>query len=451
MNNDQQLRRNIGLSTALSIVIGTVIGSGIFMKPGQVIDLAGSAQGALWAWALGGIITICGGLTVSELSTQIPKTGGLYVYMEEIYGKIIGYLSGWVQTIIYGPTIIGALGLYFGSLLANLFGLSHIWITIFGISAVLFLAIMNSIGTKFGGVIQTAATIGKMVPVILIVVFGLWKGQSSITGIAVSSSHGGIGGMGAAILATLFAYDGWMLISLVAGEMKNPQKVLPKAITIGLSVVTFAYLAVNFALLHILSPNTIVHLNENAAGKAASIVLGGVGGKIINIGILISIFGCLNGKILTFPRIPYAMAVRGELPFSGLISRIHKRFATPAYAIFLEVLISLLFICFSDPDQLSQIAVFVIYIFYILSFIAVFILRKRNKGIKRPYSVPLYPIIPIIAIAGSSYIVLSTIFTSPKDSLYSIGLMLTGLPVYWLLRKQMKRYQSKQESEEAAG
>lgn len=432
--DQNQLKKEVGLTLAMSLVIGTVIGSGVFMKPGKVIEYAGDSNMALLAWVLGGIITLAGGLTIAEIGTQIPKTGGLYVYLEEVYGKIWGYLSGWVQTIIYGPAIIAALGLYFGSLMANLFQWDASWKLPIGILSVLFLAAINSMGTKYGGFLQTAATLGKMIPITLIIVFGLWKGNSQIldmsSGVATELS------MGAAILATLWAYDGWMLVGFVAGEMKNPGKILPQAIIGGLAVVTAAYLLVNVALLHVLSAAQIVQLQENAAGTAATLLFGEMGGKLISVGILVSIFGCLNGKILAFPRVPYAMAERGQLPASRLLATVHPTLNTPIAAIVLQVVIALIMMVASNPDRLSDIAIFSVYIFYIQAFFAIFILRKRNKGVKRAFSVPLYPFIPIVAIVGSAYVVISAIANNPKDMLAAIGLTLVGLPIYWILSKR---------------
>ncbi len=432
---EKQLKKDIGLTMAMSIVIGTVIGSGIFMKPGKVIESAGGSTMALWAWVLGGIITLAGGLTIAEISTQIPKTGGLYVYLEEVYGKFWGYLSGWVQTVIYGPALIAALGLYFGSLLAHLLGIEDSWKTVLGIGTVLFLAIVNSLGAKYGGIVQTAATIGKLIPIMLIAVFGILRGNSQILDMSSGVTTASIS-MGAAILATLWAYDGWMMVGFVAGEMKNPAKVLPRAIIGGLAIVTAAYLLVNLAMLHVLPANKIVSLGENSAGTAASLLFGDIGGKLISVGILVSIFGCLNGKILTFPRVPYAMAERNQLPAAGTLSRIHPKFGTPVPAIILQVVLATIMMIVSNPDRLSDIAIFSVYIFYIQAFLAVFILRKRNAGQVRAYSVPLYPIIPFIAIIGSGYIVVSTILNKPVDSLFAIGLTILGLPLYWLLQRK---------------
>ncbi|GEN34536.1 MULTISPECIES: APC family permease [Aneurinibacillus] len=445
---ENKLKKEIGFTVAMSLVIGTVIGSGVFMKPGKVIEYAGDSTMALWAWILGGIITLAGGLTIAEVSSQIPKTGGLYVYLEEVYGKVWGYLSGWVQTIIYGPAIIGALGLYFGSLLANLFSLEGQWKLWLGIGSVVFLGIINSIGTKYGGIVQTLSTVGKLIPIALIIVFGIWKGNNEVLGIGSGISSTEVS-LGAAVLATLWAYDGWMLVGFVAGEMKNPAKLLPRAIITGLSLVTAIYLLVNVALLQVLPADKVVALGENAAGTAASVLFGDIGGKLISIGILVSIFGCLNGKILTFPRVPYAMAEREQLPGSGLLSRVHDKFGTPVYATTLQIVFAVVMMIISNPDRLSEIAIFSVYLFYIQAFFAVFILRKRNRDVKRVYSVPLYPLIPIVAIIGSGFVVISTIFDNPQDSLLAIGITLAGLPVYFML--QRGRARNRKETVKAAG
>lgn len=434
MNQEAALKKDIGLSVAMSIVIGTVIGSGIFMKPGSVLEYTGSSNLALLAWALGGLITLAGGLTIAEVATQIPKTGGLYVYMEEVYGKLWGYLSGWVQTVIYGPAVIGALGLYFGSLIANLFSWEKSFGPWIGIGTVLFLTIVNNFGTKYGGFVQNLFTIGKLVPIALIIVFGIAQGNEQI----LNSSSGSVVeiSMGAAILATLFAYDGWLMVGFVAGEMKNPGKTLPKAIIGGILIVMAAYLLVNIALLHILPASEIVRLGENSAASAATILFGPLGGKLIAVGIAVSIFGCLNGKILTIPRVPFAMAERNQLPMAKTFSKVSEKYGTPIAATYLQVVIAIIMMILTDPDYLSEMAIFAVYIFYMFAFYAVFKLRKRNKGAARVYSVPLFPVVPIFAIIGSVYIVGATIMNDPFDSLTAIVLTLAGLPVYyWLQRK----------------
>lgn len=432
---EQGLKKELGLMPAMALVVGMVIGSGIFMKPGIVITAAGDSTMGLLAWILGGVITITAGLTIAELGSQIPKTGGLYAYLTEVYGEFWGYLFGWVQTLIYGPATIGALGLYFSSLLIPFFSLSAELKLPIAISAVLLLAGINSLGARYGGMIQSIATVAKLIPIVCIAIFGLLKGNGQIFGMPSGVSQSA--GMGAAILATLWAYDGWIGVGFVAGEMKNPAKQLPKAIIIGLGIVIAAYISVNLAILHVLPAYEIVGLGKLAAGSAATILFGDFGGKLLNVGILVSIFGALNGYILTNARIPFAMATRGLLPGAQFLAKLSANYGTPINATIFQMTITALVMSIGDPDRLTDIAMFILQIFYLMAFVAVFILRKRSKA-ARPYSVPAYPIVPGIAILGAVYIIVSTLLTNPTDTLYALGITIIGIPVYWLLNKNRK-------------
>ncbi len=434
LQTEAVLKKDLTMLAATALVVGMVIGSGIFMKPGKVIAAAGDSTMALAAWILGGIITIAAGLTVAELGAQIPKTGGLYAYLDEVYGKMWGYLFGWVQTLIYGPATTGALGLYFASLLLPFFNLPETWKLPAAVATVAFLGGVSALGTKYGGLIQSVATAAKLVPIVLIAVFGLWKGNGQI--LNMPSGVGEAAGMGAAVLATLWAYDGWINVSFVAGEMKNPAKELPRVIIIGLAVVMVAYLSVNMALLHLLPASEIALLGSRAAGTAAGLLFGEMGGRLISVGILISIFGALNGYILTGARVPYAMAQKGLLPGSGFIGKIHGTSGAPANALLLGVILAAAQMTLGDPDRLTDMAMFIVWVFYILAFVAIFILRKRNPNANRPYSVPWYPIVPGIAIAGSVYIAYSMLANNPGDALYAIGITLAGIPAYMFLKKK---------------
>lgn len=215
MGNDQ-LKKTIGFWVGTSIVVGTVIGSGIFMRPGDVLELSGNSTMALLAWLIGGLITLASGLTIAEVSTRIPKTGGLYVYMEEVYGKAWGFLCGWVQTLVYGPAVMGALSLYFGLLVAGIFKIASSYSLAIGILTIVFIAGMNLLGTKYGGIIQTLSTIAKLIPIIFIAVFGIAQGDMPVFNIDSESSMKI--SMAGAILATLWAYDGWMNVGFMAGK-----------------------------------------------------------------------------------------------------------------------------------------------------------------------------------------------------------------------------------------
>lgn len=437
MEKELNLKKNIGFFVSTSLVIGTVIGSGIFMKPGIVLSSTANSTMALLAWIIGGVITLASGLTIAEVSVKIPRTGGLYAYIEEVYGEMWGFLCGWVQTLVYGPAVMGALSLYFGSLMADFFGFQENSKVVIGIITIILLGGLNILGTQFGGFIQTISTAGKLVPIILIAVFGILQGDVSVFNAKSGSSTQALS-MGAAVLATLWAYDGWMNVGFMAGEMKNPSKTLPRAIISGIVIVILAYLSVNIAMLHVLSASKIVELGPNAATAAASSLFGDIGGKILAIGILVSIFGCLNGKILTFPRITFAMAERNFLPGSNVLSSIHPKFNTPVGSTVFQIILALAMMVFWNPDRLSDMAIFAVFLFYGLAFNAIFILRKKDKGGKKLYKVPLYPFTPIVAILGTLYIIVSTIIHAPIDALVSIGIAIIGLPVYWKLKSNIK-------------
>lgn len=435
--NEGMLKKELGLLPAMALVVGMVIGSGIFMKPGKVLAAAGDSTFGLLAWLIGGVITVTAGLTVAELGAQMPKTGGLYAYLDEVYGKFWAYLFGWVQTVIYGPATIAALGLYFSSLILPFFHIAPAFKLPLAIAAVVFLGGINCLGARYGGMIQSVATAGKLIPIACIAVFGLWQGDGQILG--MSSEATASAGMGAAVLATLWAYDGWIGVGFVAGEMKNPAKQLPRAIILGLGIVMLAYVSLNIAVLHVLPAATVVAQGPLATGMAATMLFGDFGGKLISVGILVSIFGTLNGYILTNARVPFAMAVRQQLPASEMLGKVHPRYGTPYYATMLQMGLAIILMSVGDPDRLTDIAMFMIQIFYLFAFVAVFLLRKQYPEAHRPYKVPFYPVVPAVAIIGGLYIIISTLVGNPTDTMYALMITASGIPVYWALRRREQR------------
>lgn len=428
-----QLKKSIGFWTATSIVIGIVIGSGVFVKPGLVLKQAGSSTHALLAWIIGGIMTIAAGLTIAEVASRIPKTGGIYSYVEDVYGERLGFLSGWVLTFLYGPGLMGALSLYFATLLQPFVGYDNSLITTVAVVTISFLSLMNIWGTKYGGYIQTTTAGIKLIPIFAILIFGLMSGEKNI----FSSIHVDpvTVSFGSALLSTLWAYDGWMLVGNVAGEMENAQRILPRAIIIGLCIVIVAYLGVNAALLKVLSADRIAELNTGSAGVAAEILFGAWGGKFLSIGILISIFGCLNGAILSSPRVPYAMAKRGDLKGCDWLAKVHPKFKTPMSSITLQSIVALTMVMLASPDQITDFAIFSVYIFYTLAFFAIFILRKKEPQY-RGYRTPLYPVIPLIAVLSALYILGNTILMQTKIAMVSIVITAFGLLIYLLLKRK---------------
>lgn len=434
-----QTASKLKIGTAISVVVGCVIGSGVFVKPGRVLVATGDSNLALLAWFLGGVISLAGGLSVAEISARIPKSGGVYVYVEEIFGKMWGFLCGWVQAIIYGPALMSALALYFGSLMVQFLELPDTSMTKpIALISLFLLSGITALSTNWSAYIQNATTFVKLIPIFVLGIAGLMMGESPIFNVELAGKSTATG-LGVAILATLWAYDGWIQVANLAEELENPVKNLPRAIIIGLLGITATYMMVNMALFHVVPLEQIAVLNEKTAAVAAETLFGSWGGRALSFGILIAIFGCLNGNILTMTRVPYAMALRGAFPSPKIFALLHPRFNTPVNSIVLKTFIAAFMVLLLDPDRITDIALFIMYIFFGAVFFGVIILRRRlGTPDKNHYSVPLYPFIPLVAGFGSLYICFSMLIQSPWDAAFSLLAALTGIPVYFWMKSRGK-------------
>lgn len=430
---NNELRRSLGFGSAISIVIGTIIGSGIFFKQASILDSAGSSTMAIAAWIFGGVITLTAGLTIAEIGAQMPYTGGLYVYVENLYGRICGFLAGWMQVIVYGPAIIASVAGFMSIMITNLFGIDAKWRIPVALITIIAIGLMNFLENNVAATFSVITTIGKMIPIAAIIIFGLFWGHQDALGQTVSEVNRSTGGFGVAVLATLFGYDGWILIANLGGEMKNPQKLLPKAIILGISSVLVIYTLITIGIFRFIPANMIHSLGENTTSYLATKAFGEIGGKLLSIGIIISMMGTLNGKIITFPRIVYAMARRGDLPFSRLLSYVTPKGKSPIIATVFIIILATIMMLFFDPDHLSDLCVFTIYCFYLMTFFGIFILRKKNN--KRPFSTPLYPLVPIVAIAGGLFVLISELFNDPAGVLLFVSIVVIGLPVLYVVKR----------------
>lgn len=430
---NNELRRSLGFGSAISIVIGTIIGSGIFFKQASILDSAGSSTMAIAAWIFGGVITLTAGLTIAEIGAQMPYTGGLYVYVENLYGRICGFLAGWMQVVVYGPAIIASVAGFMSIMITNLFGIDAKWRIPVALITIIAIGLMNFLENNVAAAFSVITTIGKMIPIAAIIIFGLFWGHQDALGQTVSEVNRSTGGFGVAVLATLFGYDGWILIANLGGEMKNPQKLLPKAIILGISSVLVIYTLITIGIFRFIPANMIHSLGENTTSYLATKAFGEIGGKLLSIGIIISMMGTLNGKIITFPRIVYAMARRGDLPFSRLLSYVTPKGKSPIIATVFIIILATIMMLFFDPDHLSDLCVFTIYCFYLMTFFGIFILRKKNN--KRPFSTPLYPLVPIVAIAGGLFVLISELFNDPAGVLLFVSIVVIGLPVLYVVKR----------------
>ena len=441
MENKVELKRSMGIWSGLSLVIGTVIGSGIFFKQAGVLQTAGSSTLGLLAWVAGGVITLAAGLTIAEIGARLPKTGGLYSYIEELYGPAAGFLTGWMQVVIYAPAVIASIAGYAAFLTANFLGLPTSAATWISVVFLLFIAGLNMLENRVAASFQVITTSIKLIPIAVLIIYGLFFGKVDALGQTVHQVSQSGGGFGMAILATLFAYDGWILLSNIAGELKNPRRDVPRSIVGGLILIVIAYVGVTFGVYHALPAEKVVVLQNNATFAVAKAAFGDFGGRALSLAIIISMLGTLNGKMLSFPRMAYAMSLDGLFP--KYLSKLTRKTQEPTNAIATVTIMTLVLAIFytSGVDRLSDIAIFTIWIFYTAAFFGVFMLRRQVKQGKLEemdtlFKTPLFPITPLVAIFGALFVIGSTVINDFTGAAISIVLVLIGLPVFYYYNKK---------------
>ncbi|MGL5296680.1 MAG: amino acid permease [Culicoidibacterales bacterium] len=442
------LKKQFGFWTAVSMVIGMVIGSGIFFQAQGTLAVTQSPVLSVLAWFLGGVITIAAGMTVSELAAAIPKTGGIVEYLRVAFGDLMSGTCGWMLSVIFFPSVIGVFSIIFAQTFVPFFGLPETIIGLPSINVISVLVVVvimtiNMINAKFGSRIQVVTTIGKLLPIALIIIMGVFFGNSNPSAVGFgnltlsipeNTSFAVVGvTLGAAIGKAFFAYGGWFDVGAIAGEMKNPSRDLPKAIIFGLLTITVVYTLVNIAYLTTFSMENVL-ASSTIAADTLGVYFGSAGTVIANIGVLVSVFGALNGMLMAGSRVVYQLGTEYRLPFSRSLQKLSKESKTPIGGLIWVSVFTILCASTGQFGALADIGVFGSWIFYIFAFVAVIVLRKTHPHLVRPYKVPLYPVLPIIAIIGGVYFLVSTIITSPSISFFAIFMVLIGIPVYFALR-----------------
>ena len=433
------MKRQISFGQALATVVGSVIGAGVFFKIGTITAQTGSSSMTLFVWILAGIISIASGLTISEIAASL-KINGAIKYLDYTYGRVWGFLFGWAQMIVYFPAQIGALSSIFGVQFVSLFGIKSRYANLVAILLVLFLLGINLIGTKFSSKMQSVITILKIIPIALIIVWGLFnqnKISAPLLPLTVGAGHSFANAISQGLLSALFAFEGWIVVTNLANEVKNPEKDLSRAIIFGLSAITLIYVLINYTFLTVLPIHELAN-NNNAAFEASMKLFGQIGGKLITVGILISVYGAVNAFMLTGMRTPYILAQDNLLPFSNKIGKANIHTGVPVIGALIVDAIAIIMIMLGNFNVLTDMLVFVMWTFNTMLSIAVIILRKREPKINRPFRVPWYPFIPIISILGGIFIVVSTIINQFVLSMIGIILTLLGLPIYYYMQKKNK-------------
>ncbi|MBE6977481.1 MAG: amino acid permease [Ruminococcaceae bacterium] len=450
MENNNQLKKSLGVSAAMALVVGCVIGAGVFFKPYAIYQATGGAPGmGMLAWIIGGIASLLGALTFAEVAVMIPKTGGMVAYLGDAFHEKLGFLAGWMQTVIFYPAFLAGYGITVGNELTALLGLSPAFQLPIAIALIALLIGANSLGSKAAGNIQLVSTICKLIPLFILMIFGfiLGSGDNAIFAPMVGEGKNTGAVLGSTLLAVLFAFEGWTNVGAIAGEMKNPGKDMPKAIVGGVSIIMAVYFVINLAYLWVLPADELMNLTSPASAVAMKL-FGPVGGTLVTVGIIISVIGAANGFLLSGSRVAFHLAELGTLPASATLRKLNNK-QVPINSILLIGVVGAIY-CFvgrlnliegmTTFDLLTNLAVFSCWIFYTLTFASVIRLRKTMPDAERKYKVPLYPVIPILAIASGLYVVISQLFLDSVQttiiSLCSIAITLLGLPVYLLVKKK---------------
>jgi APA family basic amino acid/polyamine antiporter len=436
MSDQPKLKRVLSLLDATMINAGGIIGSGIFMVPAAVAMFTGSASLFFMVWIAGGVVSLFGALSVAELGAAMPKAGGQYVYLSEAYGPVWGYLYGWSAVAVINTASIAAVGVAFSEYLRFFFPITDVSIKGIAVATIVLLTIINILDVKSGARFQNVFTISKLGAIFGIIILGLVMEGGSNQNLSPFFSDQSftelVGPLGLAMVSVLWTFDGWIFITYVAGEVKNPGRNIPLSLIFCMLIVISIYLLLNYVLIFTLG-FTGMNGSDLVVSDAASVFLGNKGAAIVTLIILISLIGANNGQVLTSARINYAMA-KNKL-FFYQASQIHPRFKSPANALIIQCVWASLLTFTGTFNQLITYIIFASWIFYGMSAGAVIILRNKKPDMERPYKTPLYPWIPITFILFAIFLTINTIMEAPRDAAIGAGIILAGLPMYYYWKK----------------
>jgi len=440
------LPRVVGASQATAIVVGTIIGSGIFLVPREMMQDVGSSSLVYLAWIVGGLLSLFGAMTYAELGAMLPYAGGEYVYLRGAYGDTTAFLYMWTWFAVAKPASIAAvtiglartLGFFpaFRWLSEPVTGpIPLLWSQVFAIAVTWFITGLNYLGIKKAADFQLIFTSLKVILILIVAAFcfSFTSGSWANFGTTLPHAVGGIGGFMAALIATLWAYDGWNDLTMVAGEVRRPERSLPIALIGGLFIVGFLFMATNAAIQYIL-PAVQIAASERPAVAALTVVAGPAGAGFVAAAMALSIFVTLNGTIMSGARIPYA-AARDRL-FFRQFAHINPRWQSPSTSLIVQALISTVLLLFLNKfAQFFELAVFAEWLFYMLTATTVFVYRRTRPDAVRPYRVWGYPLLPAVFVLCATAVLISSYASNLKGSLMGTGLILLGLPVLWFVKR----------------
>ena len=454
------LARKLGLFDSTMVMVGIVIGSGIFLTSGIMAKSIPSSGLILLAWFVGGLLTLAGALTYAELGAAMPEAGGQYVYLREAYGPMAGFLFGWILFLVYMTGGIAGLALAFAEYTGYFFpslGIDHIILNLnvplfqssfhyslsagqlVGVAVIVVLSIFNFVGIGLGKFIQNFFTVIKIGILAAIIILGFAIGKGTPPDLSMNPMGMDFGsiliGFGISLVAVAWAFDGWNNVNFVAGEIKNPKRNLPLALILGTLGITFLYVLVNYVYLYALPINETIGV-VRIAEKATGALFGASTGALISGLVIISVFGALNGSILVGPRVYYAMAKDGL--FFRRVAHVHPRFRTPGFSILIQAIWASLLTLMGTFEQMFTFAMFIGILFWIVATASVFTLRKKRPDLPRPYKTWGYPVVPAIFIIASTGILLNTLIEKPVEALAGLLLTALGIPAYYYWKSRLK-------------
>jgi basic amino acid/polyamine antiporter, APA family len=444
------LLRELGVAEAGSVVVGTIIGSGIFLVPAEMMQAVGSAKLVYLAWLIGGLLSLFGALTYAELGAMKPLAGGEYVYVRDAYGPLAGFLYAWTWFLLAKPAsiatittglvrILGTFSLFSffsASLLRHPFNLTYGQLV--AVAATVLISFLNYVGVRKAAEFQLIFTIVKIAIIVTIVFIGFSYTQGTWSHFAehYPAARGGIVGFMAALVAALWAYDGWNDLNMVSEEIRRPERTIPIALIVGVATVATLYMLVNAAVQYVL-PAKVIATSPRAASDAIALVWGRAGAAIVSAGMAVSMLVTLNGTTMSGARVPFALA-RDRYFFSAL-GYIHPRYHTPSTAILVQAGLAIVLLLLGGSfRQFFSLAIFAEWLFYMIAGSTVFVFRRREPDAVRPYRVWGYPIVPLLFVLASALLLYYTFTDNLRNSALGCLVILAGVPTFYAFARRRR-------------
>ena len=439
----ERLPRRLGLWSAVAVAVGSTIGSGIFRTPAAIAARVEDVAAFFGLWVVGGIVALCGALTYAELAASFPRSGGIYVFIREGFGPLPAFLFGWAELLVIRPGAFGAISITASAYTLRLVGIDPA-APVAGLSLhaeqllaagyVAVVAAVNYRGIHRGALLQNVSTVFKVAALLALIVLGflLGGGGPAASGAAGGAAPVALSPVLLALVSILWAYDGWADLAFVGGEVRDPQRNLPRALLIGTAVVVVLYLGANLVYLHLI-PIGRMKDAELVAADSAQLLFGAAGVAAVSAAVAVSTFGTLNGSMMTSPRIFYALAEDGLFP--AVIARVDPKTGAPGAAIVLTAVLGMVFVLVRTFTQLADQFVIGIWPFYALAVAAIYVLRRRRPDLPRPYRTWGYPVVPGVFLVASLFLLGNYFVSQPVASAVDVGILLAGIPVFVLWRR----------------